>query len=76
MGAIAATAETETLSAPVKGNTGVYVYVVNTVKNSEAQNAEAEKVRLQAMAEGMSQQVALYAVQQLANVKDLRSRYF
>ncbi len=76
VGAIVATAEKDTLSAPVKGNTGVYVYVVTNVENSETQSAEAEKVRLQAMAEGMSQQAALYAVQELANVKDLRSRYF
>ena len=76
VGAIAATTEKDVLSAPIKGNTGVYVYVVTDIANSEKQNAEAEKVRLQAMAEGMSQQASLFAVQQLANVKDLRSRYF
>lgn len=76
VGAIAATAEKDLLSAPVKGNMGVFVYVVTGIENGESQSADAEKVRLQAMAEGMSQQVALFAVQQLADVKDLRSKYF
>ncbi len=76
VGAIAATTEKDVLSAPVKGNMGVYVYVVNDIANAESQSAEAEKVRLQAMAEGMAPQAALFAVQRLADVVDLRSKYF
>ncbi len=76
VGAITATTETDVVSAPVKGNNGVYVYVVTNIDNKESQNAAAEQVRLQAMGESMSQQAALFAVQQLADVKDLRSKYF
>jgi peptidyl-prolyl cis-trans isomerase D len=75
VGAIAATAEKDVLSAPVKGNMGAYVFVVTSIEAGE-QSAEAEKVRLQAMMEGMSQQASLFAVQQMAKVKDLRSKYF
>ena len=76
VGAIAATAEKDVVSAPVKGNMGVYVYVVTDIANAESQSAEAEKVRLQAMAEGMAPQTAFFAVQRMANVVDLRSKYF
>ena len=76
VGAIAATAEQGVLSAPVKGNMAVYVYVVTNIDAATAQTAEAEKVRLQATVEGMAPQMSLYAVQQMANVKDLRSKFF
>ena len=76
VGAIASTTEKDVLSAPVKGNMAAYVYVVTDIAASEAQGAEAEKVRLQAMAEAMSQQAAFFAVQRMANVVDLRSKYF
>ena len=76
VGAIAATAEKDVLSAPVKGNMGVYVYVVNNIVAGESQSVEAEKVRLEATAESMSQQLSLYAVQQMAKVQDLRSKFF
>ena len=75
VGAIAATAEKDVVSAPVKGSMGVHVYVVTSIEGGE-QSAEAEKVRLQAMAEGMSQQASFFAVQQMADVKDLRSKFF
>lgn len=76
VGAIAATSEKNVVSAPVKGNMGVYVYVVTDIANAETQSADAEKVRLQAMAEGMAPQASLFAVQRMANVVDLRSKYF
>jgi len=76
VGAIAATDETNAVSAPVKGTSGVFVFTVDSIVDSETQTAEAEKVRLQAMAENMAQQASLYAVQELAAVKDLRSKYF
>ena len=76
VGAIASTTEKDVLSTPVKGNMAAYVYVVTDIAAGEAQGAEAEKVRLQAMAEAMSQQAAFFAVQRMANVVDLRSKYF
>lgn len=76
VGAITATTETGKLSAPVKGASGVYVFTVDSIADSEKQTADAEKVRLQAMAESMAQQASLYAVQELAAIKDLRNKYF
>lgn len=75
IGAIAS-AEQGEVSKPVKGMAGVYVFVVEDVQRSEKQTSEAEKVRLQAMAEGMVQQFAVPAVQQLAEIEDLRGPYF
>lgn len=34
------------------------------------------KVRAQAMAEGMAQQFAIPAIQQMAKIQDLRGKYF
>ena len=76
VGAITATSETGALSTPVQGATGVYLFVVDEINNSEKQTEDAERVRLQATAENMAQQAAVFAVQELADVKDLRSRYF
>ena len=76
VGAIASTEQTGTLSAPVKGSSGVYYFVVDEIAGNDEQTTEAEKVRLQSMAESMAQQVWAYAVQELAKVKDLRGRYF
>ncbi|MCH5329806.1 MAG: SurA N-terminal domain-containing protein [Alistipes sp.] len=76
VGAVTATEEIGALSAPVKGSSGVYLFTVEDIADSEAQTAEAEQVRRQSAAEGMAQQAAMFALQELAKVKDLRSRYF
>ena len=75
VGAIASS-EKGALSAPVKGLSGLYIFQVDDIQTSEKQTAEGEKVRAQAMAEGMAQQVALPAVQQMADIQDLRGKYF
>ena len=75
VGAIAS-AEKGALSAPVKGLSGVYVFEVGDVKIDDKQTAEGEKVRAQAMAEGMAQQFAIPAIQQMAKIQDLRGKYF
>ena len=75
VGAIAS-AEKGALSAPVKGLSGVYVFEVGDVKTDDKQTAEGEKVRAQAMAEGMAQQFAIPAIQQMAKIQDLRGKYF
>lgn len=77
IGAIASTAETGVLAAPVKGNNGLYIFQVDAVTDAEqTQTEEAERVRQQAMAESMMQQGSFVAVQQMADVKDLRAKYF
>lgn len=75
VGAIAS-AEKGALSAPVKGLSGVYVFQVEDVVADDKQTAEGEKVRAQAMAEGVAQQFAIPAIQQMAKIQDLRGRYF
>ena len=64
------------VSAPVKGMSGVYVFEVEDVQTADKQTAEGEKVRAQAMNESMAQQFAIPAVQQMAEIKDLRGKYF
>ena len=74
MGAIA-TSE-GSVSAPVKGQTGVFVVQVEMEKSSDKQTAEGEKVRAQATAENMVQRLAVPAIQQMAEIRDLRGKYF
>ena len=76
LGATAATGETGAVSAPVQGMTGVYVFRVDDIAEDQKQTAEGEKVRAQAMAEAMAQQAVMPAVQQMAEVQDLRGKYF
>ena len=75
LGAISAL-EQGTISAPVKGASGVFVLVTDGVTvASEAQTLEAEKVKQQATAE-QSAARALYAIQEAANVEDNTVGYF
>lgn len=75
VGAITA-GELDRLSAPVKGNSGVYVFLIEDIAVEDKQSAEAEKVRMQAMAENVAMQASLAAIQQMADVQDLRAKYF
>ena len=76
VGAIASTTEKGAVAGPVKGLSGVYVFEVDDITTAEKQTEEGEQVRAQAMAEGMVQQYALQAVQQMADIQDLRGKYF
>lgn len=71
------TTEKGKVSAPVKGISGVYLFEVTAIDPAERQQtAEDEKVRAEAMAEGMMQQRLLPALQEMAEMKDLSGRYF
>lgn len=78
LGAIAAVPADKAgeLSAPVKGNGGVFVFVVDEVAAEDAQTTEAERVKLQAQTEDMSMRRAMFAVQEMAEVKDNSVKYF
>ena len=76
IGAIAATTGQGTLSAPVKGLSGLYLFEVDDIAVEEKQTPEAERVRAQAAAEQAAQQGAFNAIQQLAEIRDLRGMYF
>ena len=75
MGAIS-TGEQGAVSAPVKGQTGLFIVRVDAVASDDKQTAEGEKVRAQATAESMVQRLAIPAVQQMAEMRDLRGKYF
>ncbi len=75
MGAISTTGQ-GVVSAPVKGQTGVYVVRVDDIQSADKQTAEGEKVRAQATAESMVQRLAVPAIQQMAEMRDLRGKYF
>lgn len=75
LGAIAATAQGE-VSAPVKGRTGLFVVRVAEVQNEEKQTTEGEQARAQATIESMVQQLSIPAIQQMAEIRDLRGKYF
>lgn len=76
VGAIATTTETGKLSAPVKGFTNAVVFVVDNIVKGETQTADAEKVRLQATNENIAAQSAVMALQNMAEMEDLRGQYF
>lgn len=77
VGAIVSTSDKGKVSEPVKGALGVYLFTVEDITSSEApQTVEAEKVRAEAMAEGMMQQRVLPALQQMAEIKDQSGQYF
>lgn len=76
IGAIAATEQTGTVSSPVKGYSGAVVFVVDNIDKSGTQTAEAEKVRLQATMENLAMQASVMALQRMAEIDDLRGKYF
>lgn len=76
IGAIAATEQTGAVSAPVKGYSGAVVFVVDNIEKGDAQSAEAEKVRLQATMENLAMQASVMAIQRMAEIDDLRGKYF
>ncbi len=61
---------------PVKGMSGVYIFEVDNIAVAENQTTEGEKVRAKATAERMVQQFVMPAVQQMAEIEDLRGQYF
>ena len=60
----------------MKGLNGVYVFTVEDMQDAATQTEEAERVRAQAVQESMTTQSALQAVQEMAEIKDLRGLYF
>ncbi len=76
VGAIAAAETAGAVSAPVKGFSGLYVFQVDNIAKDDKQTTEGERVRAQAVAENMVQQFAMPAIQQMAEIQDLRGRYF
>ena len=76
VGAIATTSETGKLSAPVKGYTNAVVFIVDDITKGESRTADAEKIRLQATNENVAMQTSVMALQNMAEIEDLRGQYF
>ncbi len=77
VGAISSTKGVNEVSAPVSGNTAMYIFEVTEIDNSqEPLNEEDVKVRLQATAENTAQQVILSTINEMSNIEDLRGMYF
>lgn len=74
-GAVSAVTETGVVSAPVKGNIGVFVFVVDEIADTEKQTAEDERVRAEAMMENLMMQGSFSAIQEMSDMKDLRGKY-
>ena len=55
---------------------GVFYFQVDEVKDAATQTVEAEQVRAQATQESFATQYALQAVQEMAEIEDLRGKYF
>ncbi len=73
IGAITTTKSTGELSAPIEGNSALYIYIVDQIEESdEPQTAEAEKLRAVATQQQMFQQMLFSAIESLSKVKDLR----
>lgn len=75
VGAITAAQEGE-LSAPVKGSQVMALFVVDQITTTETQTADAERVRAQAAAESAAMQASFSAIEQMAEMEDLRAKYF
>ena len=76
VGAIATTTEKGKLSAPIKGYTNAVVFVIDEIEKNENRTADAEKVRLQATNENIASQTSVMALQNMAEMEDLRGQYF
>lgn len=75
IGAIAS-AQEGVVSAPVKGFSGAYVFCVDKISEENKQTLEGERVRAQATQENAFLQMVSRAIEQLANIEDLRGQYF
>ncbi len=73
VGAIASSNSAGAVSAPIKGNTGLYIFEVSeVVEAEEPQTADAEKVRAESMQQRVAQQMLFGALESLSNIKDMR----
>ena len=76
IGSIASTQKEGVVSAPIKGFSGAFVYVVDSISKSEQQTEAGEQVRAQATMENNFMQLFERAIEQMANIEDLRGQYF
>lgn len=76
IGAVAMTGKTGVLSAPIKGENGAYVFEVTEIVDEGEKSPAEEKVRLEAEAQGVVARQLAPAIIELAEIEDLRGKYF
>ena len=64
------------LSQPVNGNNGVYVIVVSNVVDPEGTELAQQKARMASFRESQANYEAFQALQETANIKDNRAKFF
>jgi peptidyl-prolyl cis-trans isomerase D len=72
-----ATAEVEKESAPIKGNTGAYIFkVINKTESAKPYNEKEEMVMLETRESYMNQYLSIEALKEAANIEDMRYKYY
>ena len=72
-----ANAEIEKESAPIKGNTGAYIFkVINKNEEAKPYNEKEEMVMLETRESYMNQYLAIEALKEAANIEDMRYKYY
>ena len=72
-----ATAEVEKESAPIKGNTGAYIFkVINKNEEAKPYNEKEEMVMLETREAYMNSYLSIEALKEAANIEDMRYKYY
>ncbi|MBR5237901.1 MAG: SurA N-terminal domain-containing protein [Paludibacteraceae bacterium] len=72
-----ANTEVEKESAPIKGNTGAYIFkVINKEEAAKPYNEKEEMVMLETRESYMNQYLAIEALKEAANIEDMRYKYY
>ena len=70
-------AEVEKESAPIKGNTGAYIFkVINKEESAKPYNEKEEMVMLETREGYMNQYLSIEALKEAANIEDMRYKYY
>ncbi len=76
IGAICGTEQTGTLSAPVSGSQGVYMFEVTGIDKTEETTEVDERLKLESMGQYMVNQLIMMSLNEKSNIKDNRVLYF
>ena len=70
-------AEVEKESAPIKGNTGAYIFkVINKEESAKPYNEKEEMEMLETREGYMNQYLSIEALKEAANIEDMRYKYY
>ena len=70
-------AEVDKESAPIKGNTGAYIFkVISKEETTKPYNEKEEMVMLETREAYMNPYLAIEALKEAANIEDMRYKYY